>query len=505
MPDNGNQRFKAVKQRFTTVLSVTALVVFASAAYSQTVYNVACSVTDLRNAVTAANADGTDSVLDLSAGCDYLFVDGPFLDNGNNALPTIADDGSMTIRGNGATVRRDASLVCMIADANDTADEFRLANVADNGQVLIEDLTARDFCSTGNGGVIEGLGYLDLTVSDSTFEDNTADGDGGVFEANDAFYTFRDSFFRRNQARSDGGAAEASVVTFDILRSEFTENDAGLNGGALRGSIPSYRIRDSLFARNRSDGDSGALHSSGGPEYSIVGSTFDSNEAANNGGALRTPGSETINILNSTFAGNRAGTDGTGTSGAIHAFSNIIVLISNSTFYDNAGASGAAFSLDNDPTFEARNSIFDNPNGDLCIDGTFGTGQDNFLSDATCDPVGDLDFDLGAVSALQTTLADNGGPTPTLALLAGSNAIDAVSDCTARSGGPNPYFGDGDPVVEDQRYRPRPAGSACDAGAFEEGVSVLEVPTVSTIGRGSLIFLLAAFGVIALVRPRAGL
>ena len=48
-------------------------------------------------------------------------------------------------------------------------------------------------------------------------------------------------------------------------------------------------------------------------------------------------------------------------------------------------------------------------------------------------------------------LQDNGGPTPTHALLLGSPAIDASSACPAT----------------DQRGVTRPQGAGCDIGAFE--------------------------------------
>ena len=61
-------------------------------------------------------------------------------------------------------------------------------------------------------------------------------------------------------------------------------------------------------------------------------------------------------------------------------------------------------------------------------------------------------------------LQDNGGPTPTHALLAGSPAIDAVLDCTDFAG---------NPVITDQRGSPRfidgngDGTSLCDIGSFE--------------------------------------
>ena len=65
-------------------------------------------------------------------------------------------------------------------------------------------------------------------------------------------------------------------------------------------------------------------------------------------------------------------------------------------------------------------------------------------------------------------LADNGGPTPTHALHHDSSAIDAVpvADCT------DAY---GNPLTIDQRGVARPQGAACDIGAYERNVLVVEI------------------------------
>jgi hypothetical protein len=59
-------------------------------------------------------------------------------------------------------------------------------------------------------------------------------------------------------------------------------------------------------------------------------------------------------------------------------------------------------------------------------------------------------------------LQNNGGPTPTVALLPGSPAVNAIAigDCVDQ---------DNNPVKTDQRGFGRPADSACDMGAFELG------------------------------------
>ena len=57
-------------------------------------------------------------------------------------------------------------------------------------------------------------------------------------------------------------------------------------------------------------------------------------------------------------------------------------------------------------------------------------------------------------------LADNRGPTMTLALLPGSVAIDRIPQSMC-------IDADGEPLATDQRGEPRPAGDGCGVGAFE--------------------------------------
>ncbi len=68
-------------------------------------------------------------------------------------------------------------------------------------------------------------------------------------------------------------------------------------------------------------------------------------------------------------------------------------------------------------------------------------------------------------------LADNGGPTLTMALLPGSPAIDAGNTSLA--------------PTTDQRGFPRPAGLAADIGAFEYG-SMMPIIAVSRSGATGL-------------------
>jgi len=72
------------------------------------------------------------------------------------------------------------------------------------------------------------------------------------------------------------------------------------------------------------------------------------------------------------------------------------------------------------------------------------------IQDNSCSPVAS---DLIITDAQIGPLGNNGGPTATHALLAGSPAIDAANDAAC--------------PVTDQRGVTRPQGAHCDIGAYE--------------------------------------
>ena len=93
--------------------------------------------------------------------------------------------------------------------------------------------------------------------------------------------------------------------------------------------------------------------------------------------------------------------------------------------------------------------------------GSFAAVGANFDTDGTCEA---LDADFTQVTPGQLALgplADNGGPTETHALLSGSVAIDAVTDCTLLDGST--------PVTEDQRDVPAHRARAATPGRSSSG------------------------------------
>jgi hypothetical protein len=160
-------------------------------------------------------------------------------------------------------------------------------------------------------------------------------------------------------------------------------------------------------------------------------------EISGYGGGIDHRGGAELTIINSTITKNHA-VKGGGGIGAGQGYLPISeqlplgrVILHNTIIAGNTSGEGSANCRTNQDPFESLGH-------NLATDGTC------FLT-ATGDKPN--------TNPLLALLADNGGPTRTLALLPGSPAID---------GGDN----DGCPET-DQRGTPRPQGAACDIGAFE--------------------------------------
>jgi CSLREA domain-containing protein len=353
------------------------------------------------------------------------------------------------------------------------------------GTMLVDECSISDNHSQGYGGGIQNyfsalvVGSL-LQVLSSSFTGNTARYGGAV----DAYAPtlIVESGFAGNSAQYGGALnVHGPITELDVTSSSFEENSAAEYGGAiwLESVIPSV-ISSSTFTANSAQ-NGGAIAGQGGQ---ILASTFAGNSATNAGGAIYAQYPEPLSVIDSTFSANSASN-----GGGIAVAPKGKLLLSNSTVVLNradAAAAGGGIALLDQATATLDNSIvagnLAGPSGDEAssdiallggsLDPTSGynlVGDPNSAGGLTNGASGNIVGDgLGGVLDLNTvldpTLADNGGPTLTHALLANGPAVNAGDP----NFDPNSTF---PPTLFDQRGAgfARVTGGRIDIGAFELG------------------------------------
>jgi len=324
-------------------------------------------------------------------------------------------------------------------------------NVSDGVSLSLLDIIIRDGNAAGGGGI---LNQGSLRVDRVNFLNNRADAGGAIYNLNGTL-TISNSAFLNNTARL-GGAIRNLGGSVAIRGTTFSGNVV-LNdgdGGAILNRVGALSVAYSIFTGNQ-----GGTVSGGGIENNDIAlvsdSTFTGNTAgANGGGGLYNGLGGRLTVTNSTFATNSAGASGGG--GLL--IETGVLTVTNSTFAGNTAGAGGPGNISG--TLALKNTIVAGGSPRNCAGPITSQGH-NLVSGATCGfgAAGDL-FNM---NPLLGPLRDNGGPTPTQALLPGSPAIDHGDNT-------------GCPTA-DQRGVPRPRGAACDIGAYEYG-GIIYIPRV---------------------------
>jgi hypothetical protein len=319
--------------------------------------------------------------------CITNAVDGDHIQFGVNgtinltgALPVLTH--SISIDGPGAnllTVRRNTGGSYRIFSvASGTTVSISGLTVADGAGILNSGtLTLNNSTVSGNGGVGNGItNYGMLTVNNSTVSNNSADNEGGgIYNGYTGVLTVNNSTISANQAYDydciwvfGGGIYNDGMLT--VNNSTVSGNSAEVGGGIY--SFGTVIVNNSTVSGNA------AWYSYGG-------------------GGIANGGTFTLN--NSTVSGNSAyGADASG--GGI--------------------ANSGAMTVRN--TIIAGNTTDFGPGPDLS--GSLGSQGHNLIGN-TQGGSGFAASDLLNVSPLLGPLQDNGGATKTMALLAGSPALNA--------------------------------------------------------------------------------
>ncbi|MGQ0700370.1 MAG: choice-of-anchor Q domain-containing protein [Panacagrimonas sp.] len=411
----------------------------------------ACTLVD---AITAANTDAAvGGCAGGAAGLDTIVLPAnstqtlTAVDNtsyGPTGLPVIA--GETLIQGNGSTIQRSS------------AEAFRIFAVNSSGNLSLQGTTVSGGLATVSGGGIASYGGALSLARSTLFGNSAANLGGGVFIA--------------------GGTAV-------ISRSTITGNGAQ-DGGGIFNDSPNMSVIDSMISGNVCGDDGGGIYN--GDTMSLLNSTVSGNAAGDDGGAIYNDGS--LTVVNSTLSANRAGVyDPGGDGGGIYN-ERVLSLIHSTVTGNTAVSDGGGLYVEQGSVLTMQRSLvsgnFATNLGDEIRRVTGGTivanasnvfshsavvNADAFrnftpgASDRNASSNGNIPTPLSDI--LDVTLADNGGPTRTHALVAGSPAIDIVAGSLCAG-------------TTDQRGVNRPKGAGCDAGAFEVGVNTADLSILKT-------------------------
>ncbi len=311
-----------------------------------------------------------------------------------------------------------------------------------------------DAHSNPGGGIFVGSSSYTVDVRNAQMVNNDGEGGGGVF--NGGTVKAAGSTFTGNDAHSNPGGgifngSSGQTVTFADAR--FSGNQAS-DGGAIYNAGPMTATRATVADNHANNGTGGAIFTD--DSLILTRSTLNGNTATSDGGAIYNDNG-LVDLTNVTLSGNASGVGGGAiiSTGAIASVSlNNATVTANTANADNLfpgnggglNRTNGSFTVKN--SIVAGNTVGTGGSGPDCT-GTFASGGHNVVKDTSaCGGFG-VNGDVTGQAAKLGPLANNGGPTLTRALLAGSPAIGL--------GGP-------DTAARDQRGAPR---TDPEAGAYE--------------------------------------
>ena len=375
-------------------------------------------VCTLRAAVDVANA---------RSGADTITFDASRVPNPTMFVLTagslhILDD--LTIVGNGAANT--------IIDGNANATHDRVFLISGMLKVSLSKMTIQDGVSDFGGGIVAGspAEFGHLSLSEVTVTGNVAGtAGGGIFVSSN------------------------TVLVAD--RCTITVNNAGNGAGVDVEGSSSAIIRSSTISYNKAD-QRGGVWVIGSAV--ITDSTISNNSSNSSAGGIEVDGS--LDLINSTVYGNNGATVAGGllVFGTVHAYNATIILNNshgggNGITVDPAGSASMANTILAE-NFQSEPFTFSD-----CSGAVLSEDYNAIQTTTGCSIFGASSHNTYA-DPQPNGLNDNGGPTATAALPAGSFAIDGgnPSGCTDNLGAT---------LTTDQRGFVRPVGGRCDIGAFE--------------------------------------
>jgi hypothetical protein len=433
----------------------------ASASAGGAVFATGTDLTITDSTVTGSSADGNGGGVAVEGGS--LTVTASGFDN-NDA----SSDGGGLYAGAADTTVTDTTFA--YNDASSDGGGFAVGSFDDDTPVTVTLTGVQATQNTapsdqGGGGVLQGFDNSTIVIADSTFAENEGRFGGGLTLA-----------FLDNSTAS---------VTGSTFTDSYAENGGGLYVG--ESDEATVTITTSTFTGNSIDEDGGGIALDDAGTVAIEASTLAGNVAEQGGGLLAD--GTALTITNSTISGNEVDDQGGGI-----AFYGTDLTVSHSTITGNSAAYGAGLYLGGDggdavldhniidgntivsgPQPGAAEPTFDEYGSAIFVGAYEGqqpaaldsvTLTNNLVNGTIAGVVVDGGGNLFDLPANLGPLADNGGPTQTHDLLAGSAALDAGDAAFAP------------PPSTDQRGLPRVSNGRIDIGAVEVQVQTPVVPPV---------------------------
>jgi CSLREA domain-containing protein len=437
----------------------------------------------LRQAITDASANADTNAINFQAGLTGTIT----------LLNELQPLTSISINGPGP------SQLTLQRSSADGTPEFRIFTIFSGYSVSISGMTISNGLANsffGGAGILN-AGTLTLTNSNVVANESGLSG-GGILNFQDlSTLTVINSSISGNKSTRGFGGGISNGGTLTMINSSVSANQtgtAGFNGGD-GGGIDNSGVFASMAltnctvsgnhtgtAINGSGGRGGGISNSG--KLTVTNSTISNNgtgngsngtgngEVGGNGGGIVNWG--TLTLTNSTISGNQTGDGG------------MMVGAGGGIMNNSSGATSA-------PTTSLKNTIVaNNVQGsgsvDTCPDlcGTFDSQDYNLIRNTSgASFTGTTAHNITGLDPRLGPLANNGGPTQTQALLAGSPAIDAGDNCVLNNSCSSALAS---AITTDQRGAgfSRSAdgngdgAATVDIGAFEEQVSLDDITDKTT-------------------------
>ncbi len=279
-------------------------------------------------------------------------------------------------------------------------------------------LTVADTTFTGNdayeGGAVRGeergrAGSNTLGFTDSTLSANTAT-QGGALAADDGGdLTLEGCTFEGNLAYDKGGAVITDIRGATVTSCAFTDNEALDDGGAMSLVLELLSVEGSSFSGNLAE--DGAALDLGADKSTITSSDFTDNAASRSGGAIAVRDADAgVEGTDLSFTGNSAERDG----GAIYAADGAKLSLESCALTSNSsGRSGGAIGADvadvslQDTSFTTNSAGTDRAGGAIWLEnGNLGADAVTFEGN-TATRGGAVALELGISNMASVTFTDN--------------------------------------------------------------------------------------------------